>query len=155
MSLHSLAMLIGCGLIAFSNPPAAAAPVQAAQAPDAARAAISRTIESYFQGHATGDPVHFRKAFLPTAHIEGIRDGIFTSWTLDAYCALFEGSPAPDEATRKRTIDLIDISGNSAIARATLDHGATVFTDYFLLLKVDGEWWIANKVYSGRPAGKG
>jgi hypothetical protein len=35
--------------------------------------------------------------------------------------------------------------------RATLVHGATTFTDYFVLLKVDGEWKIANKVYSSRP----
>lgn len=29
-------------------------------------------------------------------------------------------------------------------------HGATTFTDYFVLLKVDGAWKIANKVYSSR-----
>ena len=34
--------------------------------------------------------------------------------------------------------------------KATLDHGNTVFTDYFVLLKVDDEWKIANKVYNAR-----
>jgi len=111
--------------------------------------AIRTTISHYFRGHATGDAAHFRKAFLPTAHIEGNRDGKFTSWTLDEYCALFKGSPAADEASRVRTIDQIDISGDAATAKATLDHGAMVFTDYFVLLKVDGEWRIANKVYYG------
>jgi hypothetical protein len=88
-----------------------------------------------------------RKAFLSTAHIEGIRDGKFTSWTLEEYCARFNGKPASDEAKRSRRIDTIDVSGNSAMAKATLDHGETVFTDYFVLLNVDGEWRIANKVY--------
>ncbi len=37
--------------------------------------------------------------------------------------------------------------GTGAMAKATLLHGATTFTDYFVLLKVDGEWKIANKVY--------
>ena len=37
------------------------------------------------------------------------------------------------------------------MAGATLVHGPTTFTDYFVLLKVDGEWKIANKVYSSRP----
>jgi len=111
--------------------------------------AIRTTIGHYFRGHATGDATHFRKAFLPTAHIEGNRKGKFTSWTLDEYCALFKGSPAADEASRVRTIDQIDISGDAATAKATLDHGAMVFTDYFVLLKVDGEWRIANKVYYG------
>ena len=37
------------------------------------------------------------------------------------------------------------------MVRATLVHGATTFTDYFVLLKVDGAWKIANKVYSSAP----
>lgn len=117
---------------------------------DAATAGIRSAIERYFQGHATGDPSHMRETFLPTAHIEGIRNGQFTSWTLDEYCALFNGKPAPDEESRQRTIDLIDVSGNAGMAKATLRHGATVFTDYFVLLNVDGQWKIANKVYYGR-----
>lgn len=112
---------------------------------------VRAAIEHYLQGHATGDPTHMRRAFLPTAHIEGIRDGTFTSWTLDEYCALFTGSPATDEATRRRTIDVIDVSGTAASARATLVHGPTTFTDYFVLLNVNGVWKIANKVYHGQP----
>jgi hypothetical protein len=30
---------------------------------------------AYVRGHATGSPDHFRKAFLPTARVEGVRDG--------------------------------------------------------------------------------
>ena len=108
------------------------------------RAAITH----YLQGHATGDASHMRKAFLPTAHIEGVREGRFTSWTLDEYCSRFTGKPAADEATRKRTIDAVDVNGTAAMARATLVHGQTTFTDYFVLLKVDGEWKIANKTYT-------
>jgi hypothetical protein len=111
---------------------------------------VRAAIGHYFEGHATGDPAHFRLAFLPTAHIEGNRQGKFTSWTLEEYCAKFDGKPAADEAARRRTIDLVDVSGDSAIAKATLDHGGIVFTDYFVLLKVDGAWKIANKVYHGR-----
>ena len=40
------------------------------------------------------------------------------------------------------------------MARATLVHGATTFVDYFVLLKVDGAWKIANKVYSAAPTKK-
>jgi hypothetical protein len=113
-------------------------------------AGVRTAINNYFQGHATGDASHFRMAFLPTAHIEGNRQGKFTSWTLDEYCGLFNGKPAADESARTRTIDLIDVSGDSGMAKARLDHGAMVFTDYFVLLKVNGEWKIANKVYYGR-----
>ena len=73
------------------------------------------------------------------------------SWTVEDYCSRFTGKPAADEASRKRTIDTVNVSGSSAMARATLVHAATTFTDYFVLLKVDGAWKIANKVYSSAP----
>ena len=121
----------------------------AAQQPD--EQAVRATVNVYLKGHTTGDGNVMRQAFLPTAHIEGIRDGKFVSWTVDEYTSRFSGKPATDEASRKRTIDSVDISGTAAMARATLIHGATTFTDYFVMLKVDGEWKIANKVYSSRP----
>ena len=112
---------------------------------------VRAAVNQYFKGHATGNGDEMRKAFLPTAHIEGNRDGKFVSWTVDEYCSRFTGKPANDEASRKRTIDSVDVSGTAAMAEATLVHGATTFTDYFVLLKVNGEWKIANKVYSSRP----
>ncbi len=123
-----------------------------AATPDAAEAAAVRVpLEAYLKGHASGDGAYMRKAFLPTAHIEGIRDGKFVSWTVDEYAAGFKGAPAADEAQRKRSIDAVDVSGNAAMARVTLDYPAGAFTDYFVLLKVDGEWRIANKVWTRQP----
>jgi 3-hydroxyisobutyrate dehydrogenase len=104
-------------------------------------------LTAYATGHATGDPEHFRRAFLPTAHVEGVRDGAFVSWPLDEYAGLFAGSPAPDESTRSRHLETLDVVGTVAGARMTLRHGPDVFTDVFVLLQVDGAWWIANKVY--------
>lgn len=114
-------------------------------------AGVRAAIDQYFKGHATGDAETMRAAFLPSAHIEGIRRGTFTSWSVDEYVRNFRGRPAADEASRRRTIDSIDINGTAAMAKATLVHGATTFTDYFVLLKVDGAWKIANKVYSAAP----
>jgi hypothetical protein len=111
---------------------------------------VRAVVNQYFQGHATGDPAEMRKAFWPTAHIEGIREGKFVSWTAEEYCSRFNGKPAADEASRKRTIDRVDVSGTAAMAGATLVHGKTTFTDYFVLLKEGNTWKIANKVYSSR-----
>lgn len=133
-------------LVSAGGVPAFAQAGAQPSAEDGVRAAI----EQYFRGHATGDGAQMRKAFLATAHIEGIRDGKFTSWTVDEYCANFKGTPAADESARVRTIDSIDVSGSAAVAKATLVHGSATFTDYFVLLNVDGEWKIANKVYSRR-----
>ena len=114
-------------------------------------AAVRAAVNQYFKGHATGQSAEMSAAFLPSAHIEGIRDGVFTSWTAAEYSGRFAGRPAADEATRKRTINHVEVSGSAAMASATLVHGATTFTDYFVLLKVNGNWKIANKVYSSRP----
>ena len=109
-------------------------------------------LRAYIRGHATGDPAHFREAFLPTAHIEGIRNGTFISWDLDDYCALFGGQPDPDEPARSRRIDAVDVHGTVATASMTLWHGADTFTDVFLLIHADGRWRIANKAYHRRHA---
>ena len=124
-------------------------PAQATQRSD--EAGVRAAIDQYFRGHATGDGTEMRKAFLPTAHIEGNREGKFVSWTVDDYVSNFKGKPAADESTRTRTIDRVDLSGTAAMAKATLVHGKTTFADYFVLLKVNGEWKIANKVYSSAP----
>jgi len=105
-------------------------------------------LRAYAVGHATGDPTHFRTAFLPTAHVEGIREGAFVSWDLDDYCARFTGEPAPDEEHRGRTIDQVTVTGSVATAVMTLHHGPETFTDMFVLLEIEpGVWRIANKAY--------
>ena len=139
--LPCLAILVS--LLAAGQPPT--------PGPASDEAGVRAALTRYLQGHATGDASNMRKAFLPTAHIEGLRDGKFVSMTVDEYCSRFPGKPADDEATRRRTIDIVDVRGTSAMARATLVHGPTTFTDHFVLLKANGEWRIANKTYSAAP----
>ncbi|MGV9313410.1 nuclear transport factor 2 family protein [Streptomyces sp. NPDC003691] len=119
----------------------------------AAGNSVREPLRAYVRGHATGDPAHFRDAFLPTARIEGLRDGAFVSWNLDEYCALFPGRPAADEAARTRRIESVDVHGTVATATMTLRHGADTFTDVFLLIRTDSGWRIANKVYHRHPEG--
>ena len=107
-------------------------------------------IEQYFLGHAHDDASYMRQAFLPSAHIESMREGVFISWPLDVYCERFGGKPAADEATRRRSIDWIEVAGTAASARVTLVHGAITFTDYFVLLKTQDGWKIANKAFVGQ-----
>jgi hypothetical protein len=116
-----------------------------AKADDAAGPRVPLNL--YLKAHATGDPSHLRQAFLPTARIEGVRDGKLVSWNLEEFCTRFSGKPADDEAQRKRTIDSVDVNGTAGSARLTLVHGKTTFTDYFVLVKAGDEWKIASKVY--------
>ena len=42
-------------------------------------AAVRVPLEHYMQGHATDNPEHMRKAFMPTAQIESVSEDQITS----------------------------------------------------------------------------
>jgi hypothetical protein len=121
-----------------------------ASAQESEEAAVRAAIEHYFQGHATGQGEHYRKVFHPDAKLFFIRDGKLTQWTSEEYISRASGKPAPDEAQRKRKIDSIDITGDSAVVKLTLDYPSVVFTDYMSMLKIDGRWMIVNKTFHAK-----
>lgn len=121
-----------------------------ASAQESEEAAVRAAIEHYFRGHATGQGEHFRKVFHPDAKLFFMRDGKLTQWTSEEYISRAAGKPAPDEAQRKRKIDSVDITGDSAFVKLTLDYPSVVFTDYMSLLKIDGRWMIVNKTFHAK-----
>lgn len=120
----------------------------AAQAQDV-QAAARVPLELYIKGHATGNGDYWRQAFHANARIEGIREGKLVSRTREEFAAGASGKPADDEAQRKRSILSLDVVNDAAYAKVELDYPKVKFTDYFTLLKVDGEWKIMSKVYHG------
>ena len=129
-------------LLLFVTPLWAAGPSAGAE-----EAAVRAAIEHYFQGHATGDGAHYRKVFHPESKLFFVRDGKFAQRTSEEYIAGAPGKAPEDEAQRKRTIDWIDVTGDTAVAKLTLTYPAVTFTDYMALLKIDGEWRIVNKMF--------
>ena len=119
-----------------------------ARAQNAEEAAVRAAIEHYFRAHATGLGEHHRKVFHPEARLFFINEGKFTQRTSEEYIAGSPGEPAADEAQRKRTIEMIDITGDAAVAKLVLDYPNAKLTDYMSLLKIDGEWRIVNKVFT-------
>jgi putative lumazine-binding protein len=121
-----------------------------ASAQESEEAAVREAIQHYFQGHATGQGEHFRKVFHPDAKLFFNRDGKLTQWTSEEYISRAGGKPAADEAQRKRKIDSIDIVGDAAFVKITLDYPSVVFTDYMSMLKIDGRWMIVNKTFHAK-----
>ncbi|MGE0553198.1 MAG: nuclear transport factor 2 family protein [Gemmatimonadales bacterium] len=114
-------------------------------------AAIRAAIEHYFQGHATGDGNHFRVVFHPEAKLFAIRDGKFWQLSSADYAARANGTPPADEASRKRWIEEIDVTGDAAMVKLILDYPGVKLTDYMSMLRVDGKWMIVNKIFQGVP----
>lgn len=116
--------------------------------------AVRKPLDQYIKGHQTRKSDVMRAAFLPTARIEAIAANGFSSLDIDTFCGFFDGIPATDETKRIRTVDSIDVYQSVAMARVTLIHGITKFTDMFVLLKqATGEWKIANKAYHSETIG--
>lgn len=116
--------------------------------------AVRKTVDLYFQGQATGNGDFFRTAFHTEAKLFWVRDGKFSQRTSEEFAAGASGKPAADETERKRRIESIDVTGNAAIVKVVLDYPTVKFTDYFTMLKIDGEWKIMNKTFTSEPKQK-
>jgi hypothetical protein len=123
---------------------AACKPLSADSSPTAG---VKAAVELYFAGHATGDGAYFRRAFHPEAKLYWIEDGALASKTSAEFAAGALGTPAPDEAQRKRSIALVDVAGDVAIAKVELDYPEVRFVDYLSLIRIDGRWVVINKIF--------
>ncbi len=108
-------------------------------------------LENYIKAQATGNGDLIRAAFHKDGRINAFRDGKLLNLSVEEFASRFTGKAADDEAKRKRSIETLEISGNAAIARISLDYPAVKFTDYMSLLKIDGEWKIINKTFYAEP----
>ncbi len=117
------------------------------KASDEERRAVAVPIENYLQAQATGDGAFIRKAFHAEAKVMSFWNGKFNQMSAEEFAAIFKGAPAPDEAKRRRSFEIVDVAGNAAIAKVVLDYPNVKFTDYMTLLKIDGEWKIINKTF--------
>jgi len=126
----------------------------AASAQTADKDAARVPLENYVKGHATGDGEFMKKAFHTEGNLIFIRDGKYMTRSFAEYIAGFTGKPAADEADRKRSIEMVEVSGNAGVGKIILDYPTVRFVDYMTLLKIDGEWKIVNKIFYAEPKAK-
>lgn len=114
-------------------------------------AAVRAPLEAYLRGHATGLADEFRPAFHPDAQLWGMRNGSLIRMTSEEYINRAPGAPAADETQRRRWIESIDVTGDTAVAKIVLDYPSVRFTDYMALARIDGRWVIVNKMFQADP----
>jgi hypothetical protein len=107
---------------------------------------IAATIQHYIQGAIAGKGDVMKPAFHSDATIYGyIGSDLFAGPIQKLFDWNDQNGPAKDLAAR---IVEIRIVGSIAQASLELDNWTGHrFTDFFNLLKVDGEWKIMNKVF--------
>lgn len=140
--------LAALGVLALSS---AAFTTRRASEAASEEAAVRAALDHYLQGHATGQGAHFAAAMHEDGRMLWVRDGALNVRSFPEYIAGARGTPAPDEAQRRRRILSVDITGDAAVGKVELDYPSAKLTDYMSLLKVNGEWKIVGKIFSTEP----
>jgi hypothetical protein len=111
---------------------------------------IEKVIQTYVDGAVSGSGEAMKPAFHADATIYGyIGDDLFAGPIQKLFDWNDENGPASELESK---IAAIDIVGTVATVRLELDNWTGhKFTDFFNLLKVDGEWKIMNKVFYLHP----
>ncbi|MGI8920002.1 MAG: nuclear transport factor 2 family protein [Pyrinomonadaceae bacterium] len=107
---------------------------------------ITKTVQTYINGGKTGRTADMKLAFHRDATIFGyIGPDLFAG----PIQGLFDWNDQNGAATElEGRITSIDLAETVSTVRLELDNWTGHrFTDFFTLLKVDGEWKIMNKVF--------
>tara|TARA_R110002096_G_scaffold75466_6_gene178286 strand:+ start:480 stop:1256 length:777 start_codon:yes stop_codon:yes gene_type:complete len=110
--------------------------------------AVNLAVRKYFDGTEQGKPELVAEAFLPSLEIQYVNnDGELGRFTAPDYIArITPGKPY----NRKGHVVSVDVTDNAAVVKAEIIMGDRLFTDYLLLLKVNGEWRASNKIATNR-----
>jgi len=110
---------------------------------------INITLMDYIEGTANGEPERLRKAFHPDFNLYTVTDeDSLRIRSGEEYISKIKPGEKSDRIGR---VISIDYENDAAMAKAEIVvPGWRIFTDYFLLLKYEGEWKIVQKSYTWR-----
>lgn len=80
--------------------------------------------------------------------------GSVVTETTEAWAQGFTGKTADDEDQRHRRYEILDVTGDAAAVKVMLDYPGWIGVDYLALSKIDGQWMIVSKSWSGRAKPK-
>ncbi|MFM9984259.1 MAG: nuclear transport factor 2 family protein [Flavobacteriales bacterium] len=113
-------------------------------------AQIEETLMNYINGTANGDVEMVKKAFHPEFNLYMVSET--DSLRIRNGAEYIAKIKAGEKNTRQGRVVSIDFENNAAMAKAVIDiPGWRIFTDYFLLMKYEGEWRIVQKSYTWTP----
>jgi hypothetical protein len=112
--------------------------------------AIKETIQHYINGGKAGDTGEMKLAFHRDATIFGyVGPDLFAGPIQGLFDWVDQNGAATELEGRVTSIDLV---GTVATARIELENwSGHRFTDFFTLLKTNGEWKVMNKVFYLHP----
>ena len=114
--------------------------------------AVDAVMKKFMSAYITADNTLATEVFRKDGVMIGYsvaRGSELLTRTGEQFAEGFNGKPAADEAKRKRTYEIVDMAENFAAVRVNLDYPGWRGVDYVVLLKVDGNWMIMSKSWTG------
>ena len=118
--------------------------------PNTDRAEIESVIQTYFDGLYDGDVDKLAKAFHPTSALTQAQDGKIVVMPRDAWLDWVRTRPSSKSKGLARHDEILslEVAGPTmAFVKVKCQMPPRYFTDQLSLLKIDGRWQIAQKVF--------
>lgn len=108
---------------------------------------ITNTLNDYIEGTSNGDPDRIARAFHPDLNLYTVDGDALKMTSGEKYITFFKKG---EKKNRVGRIISIDYENNAATAKVEIKTPKLkrIYTDYFLLLKLDGNWKIIHKSYT-------
>ena len=113
--------------------------------------AIETVVQTYFDGLYEGDADKIGSVFHPVSHLYVANGSEVTDLPREQWLKMVRERPKPKDKglPRDDVILMIDQSGpTTAFVKLKCQIPPRYFTDYLNLLKVDGRWVVAQKVFA-------
>lgn len=123
-----------------------------AMAQSSERKAVDRTMQKMMRGFEAGEPNLIFEVLRKDGVVLGYSParGAMVTQTTEEWAKGFSGKPADDEAQRHRSYEILDVANNAAVVKVLLDYPGWDGLDYLALSKIDGQWMIVSKSWSGQ-----
>ena len=110
--------------------------------------AVEKAAMNFVKSVAEGDSAHAKKLFIDEAVLFGYLDGELEHGSIQQFYDNVDnvgGDPG-----FKARIDVIEVEESLAVVRVLEENwgGRIDFTDYLLMMKMDGEWKCVAKAYN-------
>lgn len=112
------------------------------------RSAIETVIRDYLEGMIYGELDKLRRAMHAQCIVAGHYLGNYDFMPREAFIDQLKGEPPEKPGTPiVFSIQSVDITGDTAIAKVRDDCLGSSFTDYLTLIKHEGQWQIVAKTF--------
>ncbi len=110
-------------------------------------ALITNTLMDYIEGTANGEPERIKNAFHSDLHLYSITNDSLRSLSGQKYIGYFKKGQKHDRIGKIISIDFVN---DAAMAKVEIDFPSRkrLYTDFMMLLKVNGKWKIIHKSYT-------